>query len=117
MPTGPEIVPSAEEIAQEAMREAERKRLRDLEVAQETSTPEELLARIEPEGREFYEITKQLARALMLSIAISTKRTADASVPVADPTTAFDPKEFFERASPKDKPKRKKAKSKKRKVR
>jgi len=118
MPTGPEIVPSAEEIADEVKREAERKRLRDLEVAQETSTPEELLARIEPEGREFYEITKRLSNALLLSIAISTKRQADVvPVPVADPTTSFDPKEFFERASPKDKPKRKKAKSKKRKVR
>ena len=81
MPTGPEIVPSAEEIADEVKREAERKRLRDLEVAQETSTPEELLARIEPEGREFYEITKRLSNALLLSIAISTKRQADV-VPV-----------------------------------
>lgn len=116
MPNGPEIVPSPQEIADEERREAERKRLRLEEVASETSTPTELLARIEPEGQEFYDITKRLSNALLLSIAISTKRQADAPEPVVG-TAAFDPKEFFERASPKDKPKRKKAKSKKRKVR
>jgi hypothetical protein len=75
--TDPSVEPTIEEVDARQSRETEQR----LASVDQGAVSEALLARIEPEGRELYNINQNLEGALLLSIAISL--CTSAAVPVA----------------------------------